>query len=299
MRRSQRRIKVKREYRSRRKGSIFRTKFFWRLIFLLAIFFGSFYLIGFFPKVQIENIKVSGNQKVIAQNIENLIREEVKRKFLFFASNSILLADLDRASEAILEEFIQIGKADLKKNFPNTIEVVVAERESAVIFCQRMFEFLPREDDAEEGEILQEEIKECFFADKEGVIFEYLTSNVPEGAREFVVGDYPILVIENLTLAKNLKLGEIVIEEEKLSYVLKVEQKLEEALKTPLIGATIVSSERLDMKTKEGWDIYINLTEDLDWQLTKMMLVLSKEISEEKRADLQYIDLRFTKVYYK
>jgi len=56
---------------------------------------------------------------------------------------------------------------------------------------------------------------------------------------------------------------------------------------------------RLDIKTAEGWEIYFDLSSDVNFALTKLGLLLEKEIPLEKRGDLSYIDLRFSKVYYK
>ncbi len=56
---------------------------------------------------------------------------------------------------------------------------------------------------------------------------------------------------------------------------------------------------RLNAKTSENWSAYFDLKENLDWQLVKLELLLKKELSSDKRAGLEYIDLRFSKVYYR
>jgi len=55
----------------------------------------------------------------------------------------------------------------------------------------------------------------------------------------------------------------------------------------------------LDAETTEGWTVRFNLKGDLDWQVTELRLALEKQISPEKRKSLEYIDLRFSRVYYK
>ncbi len=40
-------------------------------------------------------------------------------------------------------------------------------------------------------------------------------------------------------------------------------------------------------------DLNFDLKNSIDWQMTKLNLVLEKEIPPEKRGDLEYIDLRF------
>jgi len=88
-------------------------------------------------------------------------------------------------------------------------------------------------------------------------------------------------------------LGNKVIEKEFLSSILDTESKLENNLKIPVEEVLVVSDERINLKTSEGWEIYLNPKGDVDWQLTKLSEVLEKEIPLEKRGNLQYIELRF------
>jgi hypothetical protein len=92
---------------------------------------------------------------------------------------------------------------------------------------------------------------------------------------------------------RNLKLGERAVTKEKISKILEIKSKLEDILKIQIKKADLISEKRLNVKTFEGWDIYFNLKKDLDWQLTKLKAVLDEKIPEEKRKDLEYVDLRF------
>jgi hypothetical protein len=94
-------------------------------------------------------------------------------------------------------------------------------------------------------------------------------------------------------------LGEKVIDEKILEFILNSDNKLKEELKINIIEFDLLSQERLNVKTEEGWEIYFDLKGDLNWQTEKLTLVLENEIPPEKRGDLEYIDLRFTRVYYK
>ena len=50
----------------------------------------------------------------------------------------------------------------------------------------------------------------------------------------------------------------------------------------------------------EGWDIYLNMQKDIEWQITKIETVFLEELSQEKRENLLYIDVRFgDQVYLK
>ena len=95
------------------------------------------------------------------------------------------------------------------------------------------------------------------------------------------------------------KLGQKVIEESLLKSILEIQQKLSSDLKIWITEFDILSNERLNVKTLQGWEIYFNPKGNINWQVVELGLVLEKEIPIEKVPSLEYIDLRFTKVYYK
>jgi len=253
--------KYRKPYRVRKKKSIFRNRFFWLGILILIIFGGFFYLICFSSFFQIKEIKISGNQKVPTADLQNIIQNRIEKKVLFFRSKGIFLADLNKINGAILEKFPQIAQANLDKKFPNTLLAQVEERKPIAIFCQ--------------GE-------RYFFLDKEGIIFE----EVSEVGIEY-------LKIKNLTLIEDLKLGEEVVKKEVLPKILEIESKLRENFKISAEEISILSEDRLNAKTLDGWEIYFNPQKDLNWQLTKLNAVLEEEIPLERRKDLEYIELRF------
>jgi len=257
--------KYRKPYRIKKKKSIFGNRFFWLGILILVIFSGIFYLICFHSFFQIKEIKISGNQKVLIEEIQKIIEEKINQKILFFNSKSIFLANFGEIKKEILKNFPLVDEINLKRKFPNTILVQVKERKPIAIFNQA---------------------DKNFFIDKEGIIFERLLEVDPK-----------MLKIKNLILTADLELGEKVMEKEQLIPILEIESKLRKDLKILSQEISIVSEERLDIKTSESWEIYFNLKENLNWQITKLGLVLENRIPPEKRRNLEYIDLRFEKVY--
>ncbi len=274
--------KYRKPYRVKKKKPIFRNRFFWLGILIFVVIVGIFYLICFSSFFQIKEIKISGNsafaeasadkQKVSIEDIRNVIEKEVEQKFLFLPSKSIFLINLKEINEIVLEKFPQLAKINLKRSFPDTMLIEIEERKPVAIFCQK---------------------ENYFFIDGEGIIFEEVFEAAPQW-----------LQIKNLTLAADLKIGEEAIKKEKLSQALEIESKLkdynplttlplERASNLKILEVSIISEERLNAKTSEGWEIYFNLESDLNWQLTKLGAVLEKEIPPERRESLEYIDLRF------
>jgi len=129
---------------------------------------------------------------------------------------------------------------------------------------------------------------DCFLVDKGGIVFE---------KTDVIFSEFPI--IKNIQGKSNLSLGEKIIDEKILTFISDVKSRLNEKLKIDVEEFNVLSLQRLNVKTKEKWEIYFDLDGDLNWQIEKLILVLEKEIPPEKRKDLEYIDLRFTRVYFK
>ena len=102
-----------------------------------------------------------------------------------------------------------------------------------------------------------------------------------------------LIKIKKAIKDKELKLGDRVLEKELISAILEIESKLENDLKIPIEEVLVVSDERINIKTSDGWEIYLNPKGDIEWQLTKLRVDLEEEIPQERRKDLEYIELRF------
>ena len=267
-------------YKAKKKKSILKNRFLWLGILILAIFSGIFYLICFHSFFQIKVIEISGNEKVSTGSLENLLNKKISQKFLFLPSQSIFLTHFNEIKKEILRDFPQVSETELKRKLPHTLLLQIKEREPVALFCQA---------------------DKMFFVDKEGIIFESLDSNMTKQ-------DFSTLKKE---MDREINLGEKIIEEEQLAKILEVESKLKNQLRilteeerfsfstfvdTLVIEEILVVSEiRFDVKTSEGFKIYFNFKEDLDWQLTKLRAVLEEEVPPGKRKDLEYIDVRFGK----
>lgn len=242
----------------KKKKSIFSTKAFWLVVFFVLLTSGAFYMICFSSFVQIKEIKISGNQKVSAEAIQEIVKKRSEKNILFFPSQSIFLADLSQMRKDVLEKFLLIGGVKLKRNFFNTLTVDVSEREPVAVLLQ--------------GESI-------FNLDEEGIIFE-----------KAFLEDGLMMIIDR---QKTNSLGEKAIEKEKLARILSINSKLKSDMSLPIQWFEIESEEKLNLVMSEGWQAYFDLRKDVSWQLTKLEAVLEEKIPPEKRRDLEYIELRF------
>lgn len=264
----------KKPRRTKKKKSIFRFRFFWLGLLFLVILGTVVYFVVFSSIFKIKEIDISGNQKTGFEELKNLISNQIDKNFL---KRSIFLTNLKEINEMLLEKFPQIAKVNLNRKLPNVLAVQIEERNPVAIFSQALPSF-PEENLGGQGQ-------NYFYIDKEGIIFEEI-SEIPQ-----------MLKIKKSTSAGDLELGKKIIEKELIAQILKINSELKDNLKIPLTEFLIISERRLNAKTSEGWEIYFNPERDLEWQLTQLSVLLKERIPPDKRRNIEYIDLRFEKIY--
>lgn len=261
---------ARRTYKKRRKikkkKPIFRNFYFWLAILLIIFVSGLFCLSVFWEKIQVGEIKISGNQKIESEEIRKIVSENITWKIFFKETKSILFIRKNKLKKDILNFFPGIEEVKINRNFPDILIIGVKEREPYAIFCDR----------------------ECFLIDKKGVIFK---------KEDGPINDWPI--ISFLEDSGDIFLGSKVVEKDFFDILESIQKTLKDELKIDIIEVATDGNKRLNIKTNEGWEAYFNLGENTDLQVLKLNLLLKEEISPEERKGLEYIDLRFTRVYYK
>jgi cell division septal protein FtsQ len=252
-------------HRYKKRKPIFRKKFL-TLGFLVLIAAGAvFYGLFLWKIFWVEKIIINGEEKITKEEIEFLVSKRLENTVLFFETKSILAVDGGEIKNDILNAFPRISEVKVSKNLFDAISVQITERTAVALWCEN---------------------ENCFSLDDRGVIFEEASL------------DSGLIIIETDQSPNELVLGETVMPADKIVQILAIRSKLIETLQISIITAKVFD-ERLDVKTAEGWTIRFNLKGDLDWQVTELKLALEKQISPEKRKSLEYIDLRFSRVYYK
>lgn len=257
--------KYKKKYSIKKEESLFKKRFFWLLSLLLFFILGILYFFLFSPIFQIKEINIAGIQKISKEDVLLKIENNLPRTIFLFKTTNIFLVHINQIEETLSQDFPQIESVMIDRKFPAALNIEFKEREGRALWCDTI----------------------CYLVDKEGVIFEE------------AVSDSELVRLQLETYADKAHLGQNIIQKDLLSSILEIESLIKERAGFEIGQAIIVSNERVNFKTKEGWEIYFNLREDFEWQATKLSLVLEKEITPEKRASLEYIDLRFTRVYYK
>ena len=266
-------------HRYKRKKSILKNRFFWSGILFFVFLSSFFYFLFLSQTFQVEKIITAGEKKVSKDELKLLIEKNLENRILFFDTKSIFLANLNGLRKNILNDFPQIAGVEIKRKFPDTLNIVAVERLGLATWCYE---------------------EQCFLLDNEGVIFALSAESFLPAVASAEAG----AEAEGIPLETNLikiideqnkepfKLGEKAIEKENLSKILAINSKLSD-FKISVKEFLIVSGEKLEVLTSEDWKIYLNLQQDIDWQMTKLRAVLEEKIPPENRKDLEYIELRF------
>lgn len=262
------------------KKSIFKRPIFWIIFFISILAVSVFYFLFFYPGFYAKHILISGNNKIDSGEIKNIISGGIGKKIISIGqwnliSNSIFFIDLENIEKKVITGFPEIEIFKIKKKYPQTLIAEITERQPFAVFCQQNASQKPPDD--------------CFFIDKTGVIFEYLQ----------------ILPADNFVVRQTLNqkesyAGERAIPKDIMESILKIEKNLKDSFNIKITEALISSPLRLNIKTSENWEIYFDLNSDINLQIAKINSLLSEEVSESARKNLQYVDLRFKdKAYYK
>lgn len=250
-------------------------KFLYALIFL--VFIGAtIYSVFFSQFLAVAEIKVSGTENLNPAEIRKIAENEIAGNFLGFISrNNILLASKKTIEKNILEKFKYAEKAEIKKNFPGGLDIAIEERKFNLVLCGG---------------------GECFVIDGKRTVF----AKADFEKNEIGENNLPILYDDG---NKNFSLGEVAFEQDYIDYLTGIKEKIKNELgiemereaRTPQIASGDIRA-----KTVEGWQIFFDKNIPLDKEINMLKIVLENKIDQNKRTELEYIDLRTeNKVYYK
>ena len=303
---------------SKTKKSRLKIIIFGGLFFCLVI--GLIYFFIFSSFLRVEKIEIKGAESVSVSEIENIVQNSLSEKFSgIIPLKSLILIPVHEIKADILGVFPKIASVEVNKKFNldffgrlamfikwvnsgqtdlqssvngsnNILEIKIKERESVGVWCQ--IKMVPAFNGIENNtttEIIEtEERGQCFYLDKEGII--YKESPAMDGSL--------ILVINDLR-KRNIGIGEQVISRELMDFILMAKEKLPEILNIRGLNFSIISIQDLRIMTSLGWRIYFNPQKPVDKQIEVLKRVLEEEI-KEAREGLEYIDLRIeNRAYFK
>lgn len=266
-------MRYRKPHRVRRKKAIIKNSSIPFFVFGFIILSSLIYFLFFSDFFEIKEIIVLGSRKVAEKEIRAVIENEFLKKTTIFPGENIFLVNLKEVEKRILDTFFQISEVKIKRNLPQRLVFTILEREEKAMFC-RNYELFTKDNS-------ETFFRKCFLIDQEGIAFEEILRDNDNLAK-----------IKRPDFKEELGLGQKAIDAELLSKILIIFSGLENlSIKTKEI--IIVSDERINVATADGWDIYFDPKRDLDWQMTKLKVDLEKNIPPERKGELEYIELRF------
>jgi len=294
------------------------------IILMLAVIGSGFYTIFYSDYFKIKNIEINGNQNIKTGDIQKIAESQFKdSRFLIFKQGNIFFFNKDSLQKKITAKYI-LDKLIVSKKVPHTLKIELQEKTFFVVWVSRGRLYLLDLN----GIVLSEASQEL--AKSLGIKMEYSkesekeekytnieskNANIDANITNINANKEPleevwgpqlgIEEVKNLPIIYDESNKEVVLKEKMASQELII-FIIELAEKLPLIDIEIVSfrvfgPQDIQVKavTKEGWEIYFLSTLNLDEQIKRLISILEKEI-QEKRNNLEYVDLRFgSQVYYK
>lgn len=232
------------------------TKGFWLGILTLIVVCSLVYALFFSPLFELREIRVAG--------VKTLSKDELKQKVVFGSipfetASNILLFKGEETAKGIRQEFPKVASVKVQRVSLHAVEIVVSERSEVLVWC---------------GD-------RCFATDNMGVAFEEVEG---PGA---------------LTLyGEAAELRDSVLAPERVVLILAVKDSLEnlsgmKEANITIPSLKIVSEQTVQAMTSEAWEVYVSTSEDIAWQVSKFEAVFDRELTEDRRARLEYVDVRF------
>lgn len=256
----------------KRKRFFLRILFFFMLILILAA--GAIWSL-YIPKFRIQKISVEGAEILSVEKIIANVSDSIKSKYVFIIpKNHILIASKEEIANNLLSSFPRIKELTVNKNFPNSLAIIIKERQSAALLCA--------------GENNPPAGGECAYIDEDGFVFE----RAPYFSGEIFLKFFDERDVGNSVSDKQL------LSEEQFKGLIDFKNYLfRENIKIPSIN--LKKDGIYELQTNKGWFILLNERNDFRIAFENLKTAFDSSIKENQK-NLEYIDLRFgNKVFYK
>ena len=247
-----------------------------------AVFFAVYFL--FFSQLfLIKEIKISGNRSISSENIENAVRAEMSDAMLgFIPGNNFLFDKNEMVKSALAEEFSEIKSVEIKRIFPNALEIKIAEKEPTIIWCR---------------------LDDCYYIDNNGAVFARADNNLKLNADKRIIKIIEEKIIKEEELVEEKELEEETTNEEEIreeettgEELATGETKKERETKNPPfdkgeLGRVILSPIEINDKVSDGdfIDFALNIDREIK-RNTQLKIKFYKTKGTKTRELIAYTD---------
>ena len=232
------------------------------------------YILFLSPYLLVEDSSISGAKHIPGERLEQFVTHELSGKYLgLVPRNNFFTLRTTQLESKLKQEYPLLKKATVTRVFPNTLRVELEECEKIVTWCSQ---------------------GTCFMLDDNGVITENPRAYSDENKK------YVLSVTD--ASGQTVSAGQRLFDWNFSAFVISLEPLMSERLGLSVEDEFTTASrfsDELRVKTKDGWEIYLNTKIPLQKSLSTLALLFEKELSAEKRIQLKYVDLRTeNRVYY-
>lgn len=229
------------------------------------------------PQLQAKNISFSGLKTFFADELQESVRQEISGSYgLIIPKQSIFLIRGKTLEQGLLKNFPRLKTVEISRRFPDTLAIVVEERDLWAILCNDGYTPENTED------------LSCLYLDQTGFAFE---------EAPYSVGS---LILKVRTDYPEINPGRQILAPETAKGIERLQEQAQEAgiraWRYELFGQ--VPSE-IKMETDEGFALFFLREDDFANAFRVLKTLLEREIKDKRKA-LEYIDLRFgNKAFYR
>jgi len=234
------------------------------------------YILLFSPYLDVDAVSIEGNQDVSKREIADQVAKSIEGKYFnFFPKKNFFFVNKKDINVALKSNFDQLEVASIEKKFPGTISVQVTERKPELVWCS--------------GGV-------CYFVDKSGLAY-----GGADGTDEELRKNGFLTVVD--VSAVPVDLGKTKINPAYIGFIESAELMLRDDLKidpAESFHTAGIASGEISVKNSEGWTVKLGSEFSIEDAKKVIQTLFEKELNEEVREKLDYLDLRIkNKIYYK
>jgi cell division septal protein FtsQ len=265
---------IKKPKRSENVVSV-KQSFPWITLSLWTAFLGTVgYMFFFSSVVRMEVLHTEGNVRVPKERIEELFVNEGESKLLkSIRRSNFFLFRSDRLKYILEEEYPAIEEIRITKSFPNKVNVLIRERDIAILWCSR---------------------GPCYLIDENNIARAGHTVSERHG-------ELPLYTVLD-TGGLSVEIGRTLFDYPFVEYFKKNKELLESDLGIrirPELASSSRFSDELRLQTEGGWELLINSRLKPEENIKTLRLFFEQEIPFERQGELRNVDLRTeNRIYY-
>jgi cell division septal protein FtsQ len=267
-------VSTKPREKEKKRGRKFSRFLFW---LLLLVFLGiCAYLLFFSPFLEINSVSVEGNKEISSVDITKSVEKYFEGKFFFYLpKGNFFLARQEEINRVVSSISKKLEVVSIEKKFPGSMQIKVIERKAELAWCS--------------GGV-------CYSIDKDGLSYEGAQGN-EDGLR---AKNFLVVVDDS---ARPVEIGKTKIDSEYIIWIENVSTMIKDRLNVKIVESFHTpgaASNEVNIRMNEGWILKISSQYSIDESQKIIQTLFEKELNEETRKKLDYLDLRVkNKIYYK